>query len=161
MRLVSTENARDIKSGAKEKSGFSGAVRPLELNAINDNDVITIPQPGYTVLERPIRGTENTYEYVNVDVERNGSQTVAPFTPTLFWRRYAEVDANGTMTGNWIVADGNVVQDVQNYATVDDFFTANAGRKFRVNFGPAFMASGFGEGSKPVQRRKPTLTWVD
>lgn len=161
MRVIATENARDKKNGAVVKNGFSGGVRSLELNSFQSGDIATIPQPGYEVLERKIRNTQNTYEYVNVEVDRNGTQTVAALTPSLFWRVYFESDAEGNSTGKTITAQGNVVDDVQTFATVDEFFAKNAGRKFKIEYGPQFLATGFGEGGQPVKRRQPTLTWVD
>ena len=164
MREVATENARDLKNGAVEKNGFSGGIRSLELNSFQSGDIATIPQPGYKVLERRVRRNDlksPTYEYVNVDVDRNGTKTVAALTPSLFWRVYFEADAEGNPTGQTVTVKGNVVDDVQNFATVDEFFAKNAGRKFKIEYGPQFLATGFSEGSSAVKRRQPTLTWVD
>lgn len=160
MREIATGNAHDKKNGAVVKNGFSGKVRSMELNSFQSGDIVTIPQPGYEVLERKIRNTQNTYEYVNVEVDRNGTQTVGALVPSLFWRVYHESDAEGNDTGNIITSQGNVVDDVQNFTTIDEFFAANAGRKFKIEFGPQFLAIGFG-GVKTVKRRQPILTWVD
>lgn len=164
MKEVATENARDLVNGAVEKNKFTGGIRSLELNSFQDGDIAIIPQPGYKVLERKVRRKDPkslTYEYVNVDVDRNGTKTVAALTPSLFWRVYLEADADGNPTGQTVTVKGNVVDDVQNFVTVDEFFAANAGRKFKIEYGPQFLATGFGDGSAPVKRRQPTLTWVD
>lgn len=163
MREVKTENERDVMNGAVEKKQFTGAIRSLELNSLQHGDVVSIPQPGYTVLERRVRRNDPkspTYEYVNVDVDRNGTKTVAALTPSLFWRVYLEADAEGHPTGQTITVKGDVVDDVQNFTNIDAFFAKNAGRQFKIEFGPQFLATGFGEGSGAVKRRQPTLTWV-
>lgn len=160
MRVIATGNAHDKKNGAVVKNGFSGKVRSMELNSFQSGDIVTIPQPGYEVLERKIRNTQNTYEYVNVEVDRNGTQTVGALVPSLFWRVYHESDAEGNATGNIITSQGNVVDDVQNFTTIDEFFAANTGRKFKIEFGPQFLATGFGDGMT-VKRRQPILTWID
>lgn len=163
MREVATENARDLKNGAVEKNKFTGGIRSLELNSLQHGDVVSIPQPGYKVLERKIRRNDPkspTYEYVNVDVDRNGTKTVAALTPSLFWRVYLEADAEGNPTGQTITVKGDVVDTVQGFTDVDEFFAANAGRKFKIEFGPQFLATGFGQGSGAVKRSQPTLTWV-
>lgn len=164
MHFIAKGNAHDKKNGAVVKNGFSGKVRSMELNSFQSGDIVTIPQPGYEVLERNIRKNDPkspTYEYVNVEVDRNGTQTVGALVPSLFWRVYFESDAEGNSTGKTVTSQGNVVDDVQNFTTIDEFFAANAGRKFKIEFGPQFLATGFGEGSKPIKRRQPILTWVD
>lgn len=164
MTLIERENERDTNNGAVEKNGFTGGIRSLELNSFQHGDIVTIPQPGYKVLERKIRMKDQnspTYEYVNVDVDRNGVNKVAALVPSLFWRVYLEADAEGNPTGQTITVKGDVVDTVQEYTSVDAFFAANAGRKFKIEYGPQFLATGFGQGSGAVKRRQPTLTWVN
>lgn len=160
-KIVSTENQRDINNGAVVVAGgFSQGVRSLELNSLNDGDIVTIPAPGFQVLSRKIRGSENTFEYVNVDVERNGNPTVGQLTPGIFWRNLEVADANGNGTGDRKVASGDVVDAVQNYADLNQFFADNAGKKFKVTYGPQFMAVGF-NGGPARKARVATLSWVN
>lgn len=159
MKVVKTENERDIKLGAVKRNGFSGAVRSLEMNNLRDGDVVTLPEGEYDVLEQKIRNSDNTFEYINVNVQRGESATVARLTPSLFWRNLEEADADGNGTGVRHIADGNVVEAVQGFATVDEFIAAHKGEKFAVKMNPQFMAVGF-NGQKPRKASVPTLTWV-
>lgn len=175
MKTIATEVARAKKLGAvsNNKSFKNGGVRNVEMNAFADGDVFIIPDPTsaeFEVLEQPIRGSftedpvtgqkkQNTAEFVFVQVDRRGNSTVAQLYPSLFWKTRQVADASGQGTGEYRTASGEVVDEVQNYADIMDFFAANKGKKVKIDMGAKFNSPRF-NGNGVQQVWVPTLTWV-
>lgn len=161
MKLICIENTRDRKNGAVlVQGGFSKGVRSLELNTLQSGDIVTLPTGEYQVLSRQIRNSEQTFEYINVDVARGDKQTVAQLTPGLFWRSLEVADQNNVATGERKTASGEVVEAVQKYADFNQFLYDNAGKKIKVEYGPAFLAVNY-DGEKPRKARVATITWAE
>ena len=159
MKAIATENARDQKNGAVKLAKFSTGVRSMDLNNLRPGDIVTIPE-AYEVLQAKVRGSENVFEYINVDVKRGENTTVARFTPSILWRNLSEMDANGNILPTRRMASGNVVRDLQDYADVDAFLKNNKGKQFSVQFSEPFKTPGY-NGAEPRMARVVIANWVN
>lgn len=161
MKTIAEEVARAEKQGAVKKSSFSGAVRNTELMNLNDGDIITFPET-YDVLEQKIRGSEQTAEYIFVEVDRKGQKKNVQFYPSTFWKSREVCDDQGMPTGEYKRASGEVADFVQDFTDIDQAIKAIA-KKGRVQVKlETIKCLRFGAepGSKPQNATIPTLTWA-
>lgn len=171
-KSVASEVARAKKSGARVLTGFSGAMRSVNIDYLQDGDVILFPE-NYEVLSSPIRGSKNEEtgkpneaEYIYVEVERGGKTVPVPFYPSSFWKRRAVCDDSGFLTGDYETAGGDVLEDLEQFATIDESVAylaaqAKAGRKVKVTMKKIkTLRFGAEEGSKPQNANLPQFNWA-
>lgn len=172
VKTIATEIARAKKAGARTLTGFSGAMRSVNIDYIQDGDVLVFPE-SYEVLSSPIRGSKNEEtgrpneaEYIYIDVERNGKTIPLPFYPSSFWKRRAVCDDQGYLTGDYETAGGAVLDELEGYATIDEALAflaaqAKAGKKVRVSMKKIkTLRFGAEEGSKPQNANLPQFEWA-
>lgn len=172
-KTISSEMEKAQKRGAQVVNGFSGQIRSTTLNTLQDGDVITFPTDltGKVVVEEiKIRGVvqtdddgnPRTMEYILVDVERNGNNTVAQFFPSFFTKSREVADADGKPSGEYKRASGAVVDFIQDGFADDDvdkalIAVANKG-KVKVKL-ESFMGIEYGT-DRAKKMTMPIFEWA-
>lgn len=96
-----------------------GAVRPLELNNINEGETVTIPRD-YSIFAMPMNGT--TSKAVKVVTEEGKD----------FWVGCLTRGAKPANGGDYVRPSGTVVEAVQKHASMDEAFAQElAGKKIK------------------------------
>ena len=166
MRTIVEEIKKAVANGAVKKTAFTGAVRDTELNYIKEGDILLFTAD-YTVLEQPVRGSENTTEMMYISAKRDGADINVPFYPSLFWKSRQVCDENNKPTSEFRRSNGEVVDFVQGYGTIDEAIKAIAAQHpngVKVSKMDTFKTLRYGQptdGTGRVQNANiPTLIWA-
>lgn len=157
---LSVEIKRAEARGAHKVSTLGMAVVPMDLATIRKGDIITIPADWKNnILSAPIRGSfreepvtdangieigkkkvQQEAVYVYLTVERGGSKTNVQFYPSFFTKRRRIAGTENDFKN----ASGDVVNFVQEYATMDEAFDALVNKPFVVEDLEPFKTYRFG-----------------
>lgn len=167
MRNYQSETAKALKNNnvkAVEGNKFTGIVRQLTLETLKKGDIVEIPTD-YTVLEQKMRGSENTAQYIYVNVYRAGKTDPTPvaFYPSSLWKSRQAYDEASKTLGEWKRSNGAVVNFVQEYDDVDEAIRAIAAHgKFTVKDAENITVLRFGEevGGKTQKTNILTFEWA-
>ena len=165
-RTIEEETKRAKMAGENTKSKFTTAIRDVELNNIQSGDILIFSE-NYTVIDRPIRGTDDTAEVMYIKCKRGASEITVPFYPSLFWKTRQEADAaTKKPKGKFLHANGEVVDFVQSKGDLNEAIieiAKNHPNGVKVVFGEEKTLR-FGEpedGTGRLQNANiPTLTWA-
>lgn len=173
---LEVEMKREIARGAKKVTSFGAmAVAPIDIASIKEGDVITIPANwNENILEAPVRGSyreesvtdangieigkkkvQVTAMYVKLPCKRGASETFVNFYPSFFTKNRMDV-----ATGEFKRASGTAVDEVQNYATMDEAFAALAGKSIKVTKLERFKTYRFGSTTETQNAWVPVLDIV-
>lgn len=130
MALYAVEESLSLARGDKKVSGFSGAIRSLDLLYLEEGDVLIIPEK-FEVFERKFKGSDNTAQYIFCKLD--GKEDVKPFYPSTFVKVREVVNENGEGTGVRKHTLGTAADLFRTFGTIEDGMNALKGKKIKVS----------------------------
>lgn len=172
---LSVEIKRAEARGARKVNTLGMAVVSMDLATIRKGDVITIPANWKeNILSAPIRGSfreepvtdangieigkkkvQQEAVYVYLTVERNGAKANVQFYPSFFTKRRRVAGTENDFKN----ASGDVVDFVQEHATMDEAFDALIGKPFVVEDLESFKTYRFGSNTETQNAWVPKFSF--
>ena len=173
---LNIEIKRAVARGAKQVTTIGSAVAPINFATIKEGDEFVIPQNWKdNILEQPIRGSfveesvtdangieigkkkvQQTAVYVMLEANRSGKKVAVQFYPSYFTKSRRDV-----ADGEFKTASGSVVDEVQNYATMDDAFDALVGKPFKATKFTKFKTLRFGSDTETQNAWVPQFDFIE
>lgn len=158
--------ARAKAQGLNVKSGFTGGIRQIGVEYLQDGDIILFKED-FEVVDQPVRrGSQDTYECLYVDVKRGQNIVTVPMSAGFFWKSRRVADANNKPTDEFRTSNGEVVDFIQNSIDLNEAIKDIArnhpnGVKVKMD---KFKTLRYGEPEdgtgKTQDANIPTLTWA-
>lgn len=158
MGLMDTEMTRALAGGAIKVTGFSGAVRPTELNNFVEGDTFTFPEE-YEVLQ--MKFGDNAVDFILVEVvnEQIEEESVKRFFPSTMWKNRVVVDDQGKISGR-AHTDGTLAEHFQTFGSVQDAMDDVKGKKVVISKMTTIKTLRYGT-SEIVNATIPTIDLVE
>lgn len=133
MGILSVELDRAKANGDKKVSGFTGAVRSLEMLTIEEGDTFTMPEK-YEVYQQKVgvdaNGKDRFVDYIWVSV---GKDNVKKFFPSTFTKSRTIYNEDGTPTNERMHTTGSAAEVFQKASTVESGMNALKGKTLKVS----------------------------
>lgn len=150
------EITRTAKNGDKDIAGFSGGMRQVELNLLEEGDVFTFPDK-IQARETLVNGRKAEYCFVVVQKKGNpNAKQYVQFYPGTFTKSIAVVDANNMPTGTRVHTTGSAAEEFWSHPTIAEAMDAMAGKTCKVT--KSTMVHTFRFGSTTETRDTSVLT---
>lgn len=130
--MTKEEFEKSLKAqGGKIQAKWEGGNREPAVR-LEKEDKFTIPTD-MTVYSQPINGSVRMYQYTRVEVtDKNGKKSMKNIGASIFTRRLAILNEDGTPTGTYAACTGTVHDEFVKHGTLDDAFKAIAGKEMVV-----------------------------
>lgn len=128
MGNLSREIARVEAGGAKKIASFVGAMRDVDLQTLAKGMKFKY-EGTEQVYEQDFNGNKTQFVLLPVNGDVNN---VIPFYPSTFWKSRAEVNEDGTFTGNRPHTTGTAAETFRACGTVAEGMNAIKGREFVI-----------------------------